>query len=75
MDTGVYGAAVAKVWLMDGADDVRIFLLILICDLCSSVLGTVIDYKNLYFVSSRKKRLDTLLHISFGIVAWNCYTK
>lgn len=42
VDTGVYGAAVAKVWLMDGADNAWIFLLVFICDLGCSVLGSIV---------------------------------
>ena len=52
VDTCVYSAAVTKVWLVDGADNAWIFLLVLICDLCSSVLGSVVDYKDLYLISS-----------------------
>ena len=52
MDTGVYGAAVAKVWLMDGADNAWIFLLVFICDLGCSVLGSIVNYKDLYFISA-----------------------
>ena len=52
VDTGVYGAAVAKVWLMDGADNAWIFLLVFICDLGCSVLGSIVNYKDLYFISA-----------------------
>ena len=52
VDASVYGAAVAKVWLMNGADNAWIFLLVFICDLGCPVLGSIVNYKDLYFVSS-----------------------
>ena len=52
VDAGVYSAAVAKVWLMDGADNAWIFLLVFICDLGCSVLGSIVNYKDLYFISA-----------------------
>ena len=47
-----YSAAVAKVWLMDGTDNAWIFLLVFICDLGCSVLGSIVNYKDLYFISA-----------------------
>ena len=75
MDAGVYSAAVAKVWLMDGADNAWIFLLVFICDLGCSVLGSIVNYKDLYFISAWLMGFDAVLHISFRIITWNCYTQ
>ena len=65
VDSCIYSATMTKVWLVDGSYDSRIFLLISICNLCSSILGAVINYQNLHFLASWQKRLDTFFHICF----------
>ena len=52
MDTGIYRTAMAQIRLMDGTHDIGIFLLICVCDLRGPVFGTVIDHKDLNFISS-----------------------
>ena len=72
--TGIDCLTVTSVFLVDGLADTRITCLVLVCDLSRIVLrGAVIHDQDFYLVSARKQRLDTVSHIAFRIVTWNCY--
>ena len=53
----------ARFWLVDSLADRRILSCILICNFCCSVLGSVINNKDLNLFSAHKQRIDALTHI------------
>ena len=72
--TGIDCLTVAAILLMDGLADARITRLVLVRDLGGIVLcEAIIHDQDLYFVSAREQRLDTVSHIAFRIITRNCY--
>ena len=75
-DPGIDSLSMSTILLMDCTDDRRVFLLVLVCDCRSIILrGTIIHDQDLHVLSSRQNAFDTVPHIAFRIVTWNCKCK
>ena len=69
--SGVDGAAVPGVFLVDGAHDAGMLLLVVAGDGKRVVGGTVVDDEDLHLFAAGQQRIDAAAHIGGGVVAGN----